>query len=217
MAVNLDKPEKWKINSSLSIDMYNDWFIKFAPVAYQNMREETAKAVKNAFEWTHNLTNIQTLLLRQRPEILPMLRMTAAPPIARDRLIGLARVSKNLVETMEIDKRLPPRMSYTQVETELKKIGAMIERLADKHLLIWLEEKREPTEIELYRASTVVADRLCGSATDPLIRNAQERRQLKAIGNWLNDKEYKDVSGRTVSKPTEEWKEVLMLFAEMFQ
>jgi hypothetical protein len=34
MAVNLDKPDRWKADVSLSIDMYNDWFINFAPSAY---------------------------------------------------------------------------------------------------------------------------------------------------------------------------------------
>jgi hypothetical protein len=203
MAVNLDKPDRWKADVSLSIDMYNDWFINFAPSAYREMRYITTGDVENALEWTKNLTNVQTDLLRRHPEILPMLRMTSAPPIARDRLIGLARVSKNLVESMENDKRLPPRMSYTMVELELKKIGEMIERLADKDLFVWLEQKREPTEKELYRAATVVADRLCGAATDPLIRNAQEQRQLKAIGDWLNERGYKNVSGRTNLKPTE--------------
>jgi hypothetical protein len=41
------------------------------------------------------------------------------------------------------------------------------------------------------RASTIVADRLCGSVADPIIRNAQEKRQLLAIQNWLVERNYR--------------------------
>jgi len=55
------------------------------------------------------LTNITSALLRQHPEVLPILRLAAAPPIARDRLIGLAGESPNLVKNMEEKQRIPPR------------------------------------------------------------------------------------------------------------
>jgi hypothetical protein len=31
MAVNLDKPARWKADIAKSVDMYNDWFMTFAP------------------------------------------------------------------------------------------------------------------------------------------------------------------------------------------
>lgn len=31
MGVNLDKPGRWKADVAKSVDMYNDWFLKFAP------------------------------------------------------------------------------------------------------------------------------------------------------------------------------------------
>ncbi|TMC14961.1 MAG: XamI family restriction endonuclease [Chloroflexi bacterium] len=195
MAVNADKTNIWKADIAQSVDMYNDWFVNFAPKVYRETRRRTTEDVENALKWTTNLTNIEPMLLRQFPEILPMLRMTTAPPIARDRLVGLARVSKNLVENMEIDKRLPPKMSSVLIEAELKKIGQIIVRLADRDLFPWLEDNHLPSEKELYRAATIVADRLCGAATDPIIRNAQEQRQLKAISGWLNQRGYKQVSG----------------------
>src|SRR5579884_69531 len=115
MAVNADKTSRWKADVVQSIDMYNEWFIQFAPKVYRETRSQTTEDVENALKWTANLTDIEPQLLRQYPGILPMLRMTTAPPIARDRLIGLAGVSKNLVENMELDKRLPPKMSPTLV------------------------------------------------------------------------------------------------------
>ena len=30
MAVNRDKPDRWKADIEQSVDMYNDWFIRFA-------------------------------------------------------------------------------------------------------------------------------------------------------------------------------------------
>ena len=31
MAVNRDKPDRWKTDIARSVDMYNDWFMNFAP------------------------------------------------------------------------------------------------------------------------------------------------------------------------------------------
>jgi hypothetical protein len=193
MAVNADKTARWKADVLQSVDMYNDWFMVFAPKAYRDTRVRTAIDVENALKWTSNLTNIQPHLLRQYPGILSMLRMTTAPPIARDRLSGLAGVSRNLIETMEEEKRLPPRMTYSTAEQDLQKMGKIIERLADGDLFPWLEDKHIPNEKELYRAATVVADRLCGASTNPIIRNAQEQRQLKMISDWLDKRGYTQI------------------------
>jgi len=43
MAVNLDKPQRWKKDIARSVDLYNKWFLKFAPRTY---REERGKASK---------------------------------------------------------------------------------------------------------------------------------------------------------------------------
>ena len=36
--VNLDKPHLWKADIGLSVDMYNDWFMRFAPAAFRETR-----------------------------------------------------------------------------------------------------------------------------------------------------------------------------------
>ena len=38
MAVNRDKPDRWKEDIAQSVDMYNDWFVRFAPKAYRMTR-----------------------------------------------------------------------------------------------------------------------------------------------------------------------------------
>ena len=113
MAVNADKTARWKADVLQSVDMYNDWFMIFAPKAYRDTRVRTAKSVENALKWTSNLTDIQPRLLRQYPGILSMVRMTTAPPIARDRLSGLAGVSRNLIETMDEEKPPQPLLILT--------------------------------------------------------------------------------------------------------
>jgi hypothetical protein len=101
MAVNSDKPHLWKADISKSVDMYNDWFMRFAPKAFRETRIQTTKDVEATLRATGNLTNIDPTVMRKHPEVLPTLRMSTCPPIAVDRLIGLARVPNNLVKRME--------------------------------------------------------------------------------------------------------------------
>ncbi len=191
MAVNADKVERWKADIAQSVDFYNDWFLRFAPKACRDTRAKTTRQVKSALERTANLTDISPVVLEADPSVLPMLRMSTAPPIARDRLIGLTRVSPNLVRSMEVNGAIPPTMQPGLVRAQLQKIGALIERLADRDIFVWLGRKQQPTSEEVYRAATIIADRLCGAMADPIIRNAQEQRQLATARRWLEERGYK--------------------------
>lgn len=190
MAVNANKPERWKADITQSVDFYNDWFMRFAPKAYRDTRVETTKQVISTLKITANLTDIEPQTLRQNPSILPILRMATAPPIARDRLTGLAGVSPNLVKNMEVNHRIPPRMDDADVTVELQRIGQIIIKLVDKDIFSWLETDTVPTRRDVHRAATIVADRLCGAVADPIIRNAQEQRQLATIRRWLEERNY---------------------------
>jgi type II restriction enzyme len=83
------------------------------------------------------------------------------------------------------------RLNSAALDAELQKIVRIIERMADPDIFVWLGRKEAPSEQELYRASTIVADRLCGSVANPIIRNAQEKRQLASIQEWLERRGYK--------------------------
>ena len=190
MAVNRDKPDRWKADIEQSVDMYNNWFIRFAPEAYRTTRAQATRDVEETLEATENLTDIDVAFLRANPYILPTLRMATCPPLARDRLIGLAGVKANLVKVMEKDGRLPRRMSRQEVDSALGKVAAVIQKMADKDILVWLEWGDAPSEQERYRAATILADRLCEAVANPIIRNAQEKRQLDAIAAWLEDRGY---------------------------
>jgi hypothetical protein len=138
----------------------------------------------------NDFRNITPDLLRRKPAIVKMLRMATCPPIARDRLIGLAEASKNLVGNMEDANRLPPRMASDEVEAQLSRICGIIQKLLDTDLFEWLASEGDAPDEMRTRAATVVADRLCGSLSDPIIRNAQEQRQLARIGDYLTAKGY---------------------------
>jgi hypothetical protein len=116
--------------------------------------------------------------------------MCTAPPLAVDRLIGLAGASKNLVGRMEKGK-LPTRMNAADLDAELEKLCGIISGLLDRDIFPWLGGAKNPTEHERDRASTIVADRLCSAVANPIVRNAQEQRQLKVIGDWLDSRGYR--------------------------
>lgn len=194
MAVNRNKVDLWKADVAKSVDFYNDWFMEFAPKAFRDTRIETTKQVEQALQWTENLTNIRPETLQSHPSVLPMLRMTTCPPIARDRLVGLAGVSPNLVKNMEIENRVPPKMKKPELVKQLGMIGDIIEKMADPDIFVWKSRGDTGTKEEVHRASTIVADRLCGAVTDPIIRNAQEQRQLASMKAWLEARGYRELA-----------------------
>lgn len=194
MAVNRDKPDRWKADVAKSVDMYNDWFMTFAPKAFRETRIQTTKDVESTLRSTGNLTDIRPETMREHPEILPTLRMSTCPPLAVDRLIGLAGVNSTLVKSMEIKKTLPARMEQAAADEELTRIASIIEKMADPDIFVWLSRKKKSaTAPEVHRAATIVADRLCGAVANPIIRNAQEKRQLAVIKKWLEARGYKQL------------------------
>ena len=193
MSINANKPKQWKRDIALSVDYYNNWFMRFAPKVYRETREQTAEQVLSAFKISNNLRDLSSETLKSNPSILQILRMATAPPIARDRLIGLAGVSGHLVKNMEQKDRLPPRMKETKVDNQLAAIGDVISRLLDHDILPWLTSEEYGTKEVIFRAATVIADRLCGAVSDPIIRNAQEQRQLTLISQWLEARGYSKI------------------------
>ena len=136
--VNRNNPDRWKADIALSVDMYNTWFMEFAPSAYRETRVKVTRDVEATLKTTDNLTNVSVALLNANPGILPTLRMSTCPPLAVDRLVGLAGVSKNLVSAMEMSK-LPRRMVTESLEVDLERIGTIIEKMADPDIFVWLK------------------------------------------------------------------------------
>ena len=124
-----------------------------------------------------------------------MLRMCTAPPLAIERLIGLAGVPPAMIRRMEKHAGLPAKMRADEIEGNLAAISEVLRRLLDRDLFTWLDRESVPDERERERAIAVVADRLAGSIANPLLRLGQEQRQLDALRAWLIARGYRDAAG----------------------
>lgn len=190
MPINADKPHLWKADTRASVDQFNQWFMKFAPKAYRDTRKKTIERVEQGLKLTKDLTTITPEVIKANPGILPTLRMSTCPPLARDRLIGLADSTKNFVGCLE-EGKIPLLLSLELLGQHLRKITVILSRMLDVDIFPWLEQKRRPTKEERYRSSTIVADRLCGAVAEPIVRNAQEKRQLALIEKYVIERGYK--------------------------
>ncbi|MBX3452856.1 MAG: XamI family restriction endonuclease [Planctomycetaceae bacterium] len=195
MPINSHKRSSWPSDVEASVAQYNAWYLDFAPDAYRKAREDTEESVRRALEESGYGAQLSADFLRRHPGILFVLRMFTAPPVARDRLTGLSGVPKSMIDGMDRDGRLPERMASRTLNDNLDRIGATIRRLMDPELFPWIREQRAPVESEIERALLVVGDRVCRAVSDPVIRNAQEARQLAVIAKVLGDKGYQACEG----------------------
>lgn len=189
LRINAHKPHLWKADIAASVDQFNRWFMQFAPEAFRSTRIKTTEQVKAALAAMCDLRRLDAATLKSNPGTLPTLRMCTAPPLAVDRLIGLADTSKSLVGRME-EGKLPVRMSAAALDVELRAICRILVKLLDYDIFPWLNEGKEPTDLGRDRAATIVADRLCSAVANPIVRNAQEQRQLALIGSYLDSLGY---------------------------
>jgi hypothetical protein len=200
--INANRPHLWKTDIAASVDQFNQWFMSFAPEAFRSTRVITTGHVKAALIATNDLRSIDSATLKINPNALSTLRMCTAPPLAVDRLTGLADANKNLVSCME-DGKLPSKMISTELDSQLTKLCLIISKLLDRDIFPWLETPTVPNDHERDRAATIVADRLCSAVANPIVRNAQEQRQLKLIADWLNARGYRKqshASGQPLTK-----------------
>jgi len=188
--INADKPHLWKADIAASVDQFNEWFMMFAPQAFRSTRSRTTQHVKAALLATEDLRKLDPETLRENPEALPTLRMCTAPPLAVDRLIGLARANKSLICCME-EGKLATRMQPDVLAANLCSVCGVLTRLLDRDIFPWLDAGISPTDHERDRASTIVADRLCSAVANPIVRNAQEQRQLALLANFLDKRGYR--------------------------
>lgn len=188
--VNADKPHLWKADIAASVDQFNQWFMRFAPAAFRSTRVRTAERVQAALLATRDLRGIDCNTLRAHPSSLPTLRMCTAPPLAVDRLVGLSGAKRSLIGSME-EGKLPARMKAELLDENPNKVCSVLNNLLDRDIFPWLETKKEATDHERERASTIVADRLCSAVANPIVRNAQEQRQLALLGAWLEKRGYR--------------------------
>lgn len=135
-------------------------------------RNRAIEKVEAAFRKTDSFNNLTAEMLHEAPESLAILRMSTTPPLARDRLAGLANVSKGIVKALEEGKE--PR----KLEA-IRQIIEVINQLLDRDIMPWLVQGISPKQTERVVASAIIGDRVCGALAGPIIRNEQERRQLQ--------------------------------------
>jgi len=196
-SINKRNIEQWKSDVKSSVMYYNDWFLKFAPSTYINARQKAIDKVERTFQKTDSLNLLSNDILKLMPEIITILRLSTTPPLARDRLVGLAGVSKSFVNAME-EGKLPKRMSKLMLDESLNNIVNVIKELLDVDIMPWLVTKSFPHEKDRLLATRIIGDRVCGSFADPVIRNEQERRQLNCIYRYLTDYGYRFVESKNI-------------------
>ncbi|MDR1728004.1 MAG: XamI family restriction endonuclease [Acidobacteriota bacterium] len=189
--INANRVERWKADVAESVRMYNDWFFDATPQAFRESRAAAVQQVLDAFAATNQARSFSPEVLRNSPAIITVWRMMTAPPIARDRLVGLSGIkSRSFVKSLESGK-LPRQMTPVALNDGLEKVCNVIKRLLDHELIPWATAPAAPDENTVRIAATVIADRLCGTLSDPIIRNAQEERQLQAIAAYLDSFGYR--------------------------
>ena len=186
--VNRGNVDRWKRDIAASVDFYNQWFLKFAPRTFRDERNRSVRLVRETFRLTRDGSVVSGDLLLTHPEVLPILRQMTCPPVARDRLAGLANLPPSVVKRFE-DGKLPRNAA----EKSALGISAVLRRLLDEDLMPWIvrDDGNRPSAEQKDRAFLIIADRLCGALSDPLIRNAQEKRQLASISRFLEERGYR--------------------------
>ena len=174
--INADKVLQWKNDVACSVDLYNSWFIHYAPKAYRETRLKTTNTVIQSLEKLNYLRDITPTKLFSCPDAISILRMCTVPPLARDRLTGLGKLNNSFLKVIEDTNNFPPKMKKELVMENLSHISEIFTMLIDDDIFPWVEVQQKPTEKELYRASSIIADRVCGAVANPIIKNAQEQR-----------------------------------------
>lgn len=190
--VNRQSTERWKEDSDRSVDYYNEWFLRFAPPSFRRARAEAAEKVSAAFAWTDDCKRLDAATLAAHPIVLTVARQLTCPPLARDRLAGLAHVEPSFLKWCEEagEATLPARHAK-----KLAAVLGVLEKMLDTDIMPWLEDGASgPTAQQRNRSALVIADRLCGALSNPILRNAQEKRQLDALSGWLLARGYRRTS-----------------------
>lgn len=192
LSANRHNPDNWKADFLKSIDQYNDWFYACAPQVYRDARIRATEYVERDLLATRDLKQITVKALEKDPKMLNTLRMATCPPLARDRLAGLAGADRDLIKIMEEEHRLK-KIEQGRLDAQLAGIIKVVKRLLDVDIMPWLERRDSPTEQERYRAANVIAERMCGASADPIIKNEQEARQKRLIRGHLISKGYTEL------------------------
>lgn len=189
--INMDKPELWERDVVESIKLYNAWYMAYTHEVYKKTQKRINQIVIKGVTDSKFFNDISPTMLKKSPSVLKIFRMITSPPLARERLAGLAGVPLSFIKTMENDNQLPTRLSQQEVWKNLSKIIDVIQKMLDTDLIPWVADGRSPLEEERQLLVGIITERLSSGDTDSYLRNVQEQRQLAIISKYLNAKGYK--------------------------
>ena len=69
MGINRDKPDRWKPDIAASVDLYNAWFMLFAPTTFRETRIRTAQWVEQALNPSRAVVANTYLNLYPKPHV----------------------------------------------------------------------------------------------------------------------------------------------------
>lgn len=184
--INADQEQQWRSDISAARDAHQRWLLTEGRQAHRRARAEAVVDVERMLDLTSDLGVVTPEIIRQSPGILTTQRMSTAPPLARERLVTLARAERSVVLALEQD-RLPGRTSAGELDAQLTRICQVIRGLIDPDLFGWLRDRVPPTPAQRRLASVAVANRLCDSMAGDLVRQQCHHHDLGLVQRWLTD------------------------------
>ena len=192
MNINRSNPERWDEDIKKSVDHYNEWFSSTVPPLYHRAKTAVFPKVREAMDAFNSILDYEDNHLVEAPGSLKLLRQMTCPPLAADRLAGLAGVPSSVIDGIEECTIRPKSLEkYSPLLMEV------IREYLDFELLAWVGAECEDEQTAKFVAASVVTDRICKAETDAVVRNLQERRQFDVIAKWLNGRGYKLVDKKT--------------------
>ena len=177
--------------------------MRFAPEAFRSTRVKTTGHVKAALLATNDLRSIDAATLKGNPERAVNAPYVYGSAAGRE---PLDRPIRREPRTLSVGWKMassPTKMNAADLKCGVDQTLSHHLRRLDRDIFPWLDAAKDPTDHERDRASTIVADRLCSAVANPIVRNAQEQRQLKLMGDWLNARGYRK-QGHPSGKPLTE-------------
>lgn len=183
----------WAVDTAASVAMFNGDFLRQAAQDRGTQQAGALAAIAHTLAATDHLTRLDADVLAQNPGILTTLRHCTYPPVAVDRLIGLAGVPASLVKRMESRGDIAARRPSAACREHLGRVASLLQDLLDPNLASWLARGDAPSETEVARLTAVVADRLCLTSFNSANRNEPEKRQLSKVQQWLEARGYTQI------------------------
>jgi hypothetical protein len=182
----LKTQEQWVPDIQRSVAEYNAWYQARAPVIYADLRVAIQSDADAALRATDQLRNVTAAVLRLNPRIITALRLAAAPPMARDRLVEMVGVPRAFVTALE-EGRVSTRTTSSDY---LEALAGFLSPVFDPVIFPWVLSGRSPLPAERAVALVVLGDRIVRSVADPAIRNEQEARQKGLMRGFLAGRGY---------------------------